>query len=193
MGYSLTVRRSFLVFIFCTIPVFVCHGVTLQVSCHYDGFWGNWSNYFTECQGGYGGFALYNYGEHPSTYSFAFLVDGYRSPTKKEIKQHNKSQTWWEYTGTVEYYISDVYPTLKDCLKKMGRPLEARDTEGYEYKKIEEVARLANIKNGRQSIGLKRVQAKAIIKIQPYKKHPKTYNIWVDGVGFAIDLNGCQF
>lgn len=167
---------------------------TFRTCCYYNGFWGDWSDYWTCCWGNYSGFILYSSGEHKSNYHFGFQIDGYTTPTKKEIKEHKKSDTWWTYTGTVEYYISDVYPTFKSCLMELGRPLEEKDTKDYDYiyKKLP-LARATNMRKYGKTIGFTKVTSKATIKIAPYKKHPDTYNIWVDDVGFAISLNDHSF
>ncbi|MCH5307978.1 MAG: hypothetical protein J1E37_07805 [Prevotella sp.] len=187
-------NKHFLLFIFCFINVVPSSATMFRFCCYYNGFWGNWTEYWTECWGHYGGFMLYGSGEHKSNYYFAFAIDGYRTPSQKEIKEHRKNNTWWTYTGTVEYYISDVYPTLKSCLMELGRPLKQKDTEDYfyQYEKLP-LARATNMRKHGELVGFTRVKSKATIKIAPYKKHPEVYNIWVDDVAFAISLNGNFF
>lgn len=182
-------------FVFCLFnSLSVFSAATLSTNCYYNGYWGDWKNYWTECWGNYGGFKLYNYGEHISNYHFAFNINGYTTPSKKEIKEHRKNKTWWTYTGTVEYYISDVYPTLKSALMELGRPLEEKDADDFDYKyKKLPLARAANMSKNGKTIGFTRIIAKATIKIAPYKKHPDTYNIWVDDVALGISLNGQSF
>lgn len=177
--------------LFCFLPVFPQS--KLRINCYYDGYWGNWTDYWNRCWGNFGGFILYRDGEHKSNYHFAFHIDGYTPPSKKEIKEHRKNNTWWTYTGTVEYYISDVYPTFKSCLVELGRPLEKRDTESYSYNDKLKLARATNMNKYGEVVGFTRVKTNATIKIAPYKKHPETYNIWVDGVGLGIGMNGTYF
>ena len=166
-------------------------------NCYYDGYWGNWKSYNSsyvwgaKLRGGYDGFVIYENREHPSKYFFKFTITGYTKPSKKEIKAHYKTNTWWEYNGMVEYYVCDVYPTLGDCLKQLKRPLLESDTQGSIYQEKLSLAKATRIsQTGRYSmIGYKKIRKSATIKIQPYKKHPKTYNIFVDGVGYGIDLD----
>lgn len=166
---------------------------TLRIVCYYNSFWGDWKDYSICCQGGYSGFVLYEKDKHPSEYHFAFLIDGYTPPSKKEIKEHYKNDIWWTYTGAIEYYISDVYPTFKSILMEFGRPMVKSDTYGSYYWDREKIARAENMRKNGKVIGFTRVQSKATIKIAPYKEHPNTYNIWVEDVGFAISLNGQHF
>lgn len=189
-------RKIFFLFIFSLFSVIPISSQTpLRICCYYNGYWGDWKNYYwKECYGNYAGFVLYNSGEHKSNYHFAFHIDGYTTPSKEEIKKHRKNNTWWTYTGTVEYYISDVYPTLKSALIGLGRPLEEKDIDDYTYKYEKlPLARAANIRKNGKAIGFTKVKSRATIKIEPYKKHPDTYNMWVEDVGFAISLNGQHF
>ncbi len=190
-----TTKRNFLLLVLCIFSIMSSYSqVTFRTCCYYNDFWGEWEDYWTECWGGYDGFILYPTKEHKSKYHFAFHIDGYIEPSKKEIKEHRKSNTWWTYTGTAEYYISDVYPTFKSCLMELGRPLEEKDTKGYDYiyKKLP-LARATNMRKYGEVVGFTRVKSKATIKIAPYKVSPEVYNIWIDGVAFAISMNGNQF
>ena len=81
---------------------------------------------------------------------------------------------WYEYSGTVEYYISDDDPSVLAMFRKK--------------KGVYFIA--STLKNGRPT---KKITSKATIKIAPFKDLPNTYNIWFDGVGFAISLNGSSF
>lgn len=173
------------------LPVF--SQSTLRIGCYYNSFWGDWKDYRAKCYGSYAGFILYENGKHPSEYHFAFLIDGYTPPTKKEIKEHFKHNTWWTYTGTVEYYISDVYPTFKSALMELYQPLSEDDTKSESYQRKLSLAKATNIRKNGKAIGFTRVQSRATIKIAPYKEHPNTYNIWVEGVGLGISLNGLYF
>ena len=168
----------------------------LKHSVYYNGFWGDWKE-FRDCtlKGDYNGFYLYEDTKHPSEYFFKFEITGYVAPSKKEIKQHYKANTWWEYKGYVEYYICDVYPTVVDVIKEKGRLLRDYDLLFSEYDR-----RLATLKASKMTrgenyspIGFKRIRKSATIKIAPYKKVPQCYNIYFDGGGYAIDLNNLKF
>lgn len=187
--------KNILLLVICTLGVTSAYSqATFRTCCYYNGYWGEWKDTWVRCWGNYSGFILYSSGDHKSDYYFRFQIDDYTEPSKKEIKKHRKTDTWWTYTGTVEYYISDVYPTFKSCLMDLGHPLTKKDTEDsyYTNKKLP-LARAANMRNSGKTIGFTRVTSRATIKIAPYKKHPNTYNIWIDDVGFGISLNGNSF
>lgn len=170
------------------ILAFLCSFLTQSVaaefgcSAYYDGYWSSWHTIYAECYGKYSSFILYSSDVHPSNYFFKFTINNYQQPTSKEIKAHRKSNTWYEYQGTVEYYVHEDYPTIKDVLKKEGFPFIYYIDKpywhnwGYDAKKP-----------------IVRRTAIATIKIAPYKKHPETYNFLFDNVGFAIDMRGNSF
>ena len=93
---------------------------------------------------------------------------------KEQRKSDYKLGIWYEFTGTVEYYICDDYPTIYDSFKSSKR------------------ASFINPQNpdGRPT---KKVTSKAKIKIAAFKDHPVCYNIWFDNVGLGIDLNNLYF
>lgn len=189
--------------VFLTVLIFLsCNSLYSQkYSCYYDGFWGDWDSYSgpytwgVQFHGGYGGFVVFEKHKHPSEYFFVFKITGYSKPTKKEIKEHRKTNTWWVYNGQVEYYICDVYPTFGDCLKHLKRPLLESDTKGSQYEEKLLIVRANQInQTGRfNKIGLKRVVKNATIRIAPYKEHPRVYNIFFEGIGYAIDLEDTYF
>ena len=85
-----------------------------------------------------------------------------------------KQRKWYEYHGTVEYYVTEQYPTITSVLKTFEFPTFDCDsgTDGNPC-----VKRTAN----------------ATIKIAPYKDHPRCYNIYFDDVVVAIDLGSAHF
>lgn len=101
------------------------------------------------------------------TQYFAFFIDHYVKPSKKDLKQHIKSDTWFEYTGTVEYCVNDEYPTAeslaKACRFVVPNP-RVQDTPT--------VTRTT----------------RATIKIAPYKEVPVVFNIWFDNIGIGISV-----
>ena len=170
-----------------------------QACYYYDGYWSNWKIQFDwKIQGSYNGFIIYNKYEHPSNYFFKFYVVGRIAPDKKEIKQHYKTQTWWEYEGSVEYYVCDIYPTFKDCIKQFGRPLLKEDLETMEYQNKLSVLRASYLSKGKSytPTGLIRKQSPAKIKIAPYPKKsyaPQVYSFVFDGVGMGFDMGWSYF
>ena len=142
----------------------------VNCSCYYDGYWGqHMAINDAVFYGDYHSFIIYAPKKHPSDYWFKFTIDNYRKPSKNEIKMAKKNNQFLSFTGTVEYYVNEEYPTIKEVFKKYHGPL---------------------IQGGTHPV--KRV-AKATIKIQPFKKHPFCYNFWFDDVGFAIFLDYAKF
>ncbi len=170
----------------------------LSFCYYYDGYWGNWirkSIYYIE--GNYNGFVIFLSKDHPSKYFFKFSIPDRQAPTKKEIKFHYKNNIWWVYNGYVEYYVCDVYPTFKDCIKQLGRPLRIEDLQTEEYKNKLSLLKASCLSQGKSfsPIGLTKKHSSATIKIAPYKYKdaPQCYNFYFDGVGFGIDFMGGGF
>ena len=190
--------RLFTIVLFLIIGTISSSSQSKNFACCYDGYWGNWGSCSAQMQGSYNGFILYQPWEHPSNYYFSFDIDNRTPPTKKEVKEHFKKKIWWEYTGTVEYYVCDVYPTIKDCFKAFDRPLMKSDLESSEYSNKLSVLRATRIRQQGSFVekGLTKRTARATIKIAPYSHKtlkPKCYNIWFEDVCFGIDLNGSYF
>lgn len=103
----------------------------------------------------------------PWNWCFRISIDNYVKPDSKERKKHDKNNIWYEYSGTVEYYVSEEYPTIEKVLERYKFP---------------------NINPTTKTMGrvVKRT-AKATIKIASYKKTPRAFNIYFDGCGVGID------
>lgn len=103
---------------------------------------------------------------------FSFRINNYIPPSKKEKKIHRQNNIWFEYQGTVEYYVNDRFPTANDVAKcgvlVMPNP------------RIDETP------------CVKRT-CMAEIKIAPYKDEPECYNIWFDNIGVGLDVRGLKF
>ena len=183
--------------LFCGVTMFA--GINLCF--YYDGYWGDWSSPgILEVNGSYNGFVIYDklVSHHPSDYFFKFNIDNRTPPTKKEIKKSFKSKTWWEYTGTVEYYVCDVYPTFTECVKHLRRPLCINDLDSEDYKSKLSVMRASYLSKGKSftPFGYKKVRSRARIRIAPYSTNlckPKVYNIWFDDVAIGIEFDYCGF
>lgn len=169
------------------IIVTMALSVRAQIStCSWhDGYWGQWKSHTTrytyippsyeyEIYGNYSGFIIYNKGDHPSKYIFKFEIYGYWEPDKKEKKEHLKKNEWYEYSGSVYYYVTENYPTINDILKS------------FEFPRF-------NSDSGSTGNPCVRRRASATIKIAPYKKHPQCYNIYFDNVAVGIDMENSTF
>lgn len=168
----------------------------LRTSVYYNNYWGSWGD-LNDCRikGNYDGFIIYEDDKHPSNYFFSFHINGFVNPSKKEIKKHYKNKVWWEYSGYVEYYICDLYPTVADVFKEKGRLLREFDLSFSDYESKLSALKASKMVKGQSytPIGFKRVRKNATIKIAPYKKVPQVYNILFDGCGYAIDLKNLIF
>jgi hypothetical protein len=178
------VDRLFIVILFVASPSLLKGQI--KTCGYFNGYWGPWEeHYFMDiygridetllCQkvyGNYSGFCIYQGQLHPSYYSFKFQITNYVEPSKKIKKEHLKSKQWYEYSGIVEYYVTDKCPTAKaavmSCIGNFPCILPTAE-------------------------GAKKRTANARIKIEPYKDHPKVYNIWFEDVGVGIDLGFITF
>lgn len=194
------VKRFIILVIVAFLSTCCCFSQDMYFCFNYDGYWGDWKSCYQwyRIYGSYNGFLIYVNDEHPSDYFFSFTIDNRTAPSKKEVKEHFKSKTWWEYQGTVEYYVCDVYPTIKDCFKEFGRPLRKSDLKTTEYSGKLSVLRATRIRQQGSFVaqGVTKRTARATIKIAPYSHKtlkPRVYNIYFDNVGFGIDLGGNYF
>lgn len=141
----------------------------ISIACCFDGYWSEWQDCGNSCKikGGYSGFIFYSSSDGPWNYLFKFTIDNFRMPEAKQRKKDAKNGVWYEYTGTVEYYICDDYPTMYSVFKEAKKPKFVPKDRA----------------DGRPT---KKVTSKATIKIAAFKDRPNTYNIWFDNVGVAF-------
>lgn len=159
----------------------------IRVNGYFDGYWDEWEEtYHTDLYGtldptlpymkiygNYSGFCAYTNNTHPSTYFFKFQISNYYEPDKKTRKEHLNHNVWYDYNGSVEYYVNNELPTIKDIMKR-----------GSIFGRIPTIS-------PSQATRKRTVNAK--IQIAPYKDHPRIYNIWFEDVGVAIDLGTIHF
>lgn len=103
---------------------------------------------------------------------FEFKITNYVAPTKKQLKEHLKSGEWFEYTGVVKYCVNDNYPNAESLAKANLFVMPSPRTDVTPT-----VMR----------------ETTCIIRVQPYKKLPSTYNVFFDEIGVAIDISGVTF
>lgn len=159
---------------------------SIKASYCIDNQWGPWkvlyysrgfNTYVSSAEvgqlyGNYGDFKLLTDRDKPwGYYVFRVKIDNFKKPSKEEIKQHKKNNQWYVYSGTFEYSVCDAYPTARDAFS-LGWLI------GY-FREIDNQT-------------VVRRTAKATIKIAPYSKGecPQCYNIYFEGIGFAIDFGG---
>lgn len=144
----------------------------IAVCCNVNNYWSSWEQ--AHCVGVYGnfsGFSISYAGAQNWDWFFKFQIHNYYVPSKDEMKRYKKNDQWIEYHGTVEYYVTDKYPTIESVMRVAGTHLLPANGNDLRVKRT----------------------AKATIRIKPYKKYPKVYNIYFDGVGYGIDLMGCKW
>lgn len=146
----------------------------IKLAVRFDGYWSDWNIYGTSIRGNYSSFIIYDRINGPWEYFFKFQIDGFYIPDKQTLKENYKYGQWYEYYGTVEYYISDDFQSAYEAFKSKKGPAFIRPKQ----------------ENGRPT---KKIVSPAKIKIAPYKDHPRVYNIWYDNVCLGIDLYNSSF
>lgn len=158
----------------------VCIVATAQIKLcgYFGGYWSEWRYASTaKIYGGYNGFIIYDSSDGPWYPYFKFTISNYYIPSDKGIRKNNiKNNSWYEFSGTVEYYISDDYLSAYENFKKKSGPSFVAPKPFQD--------------KGRP---VKKITSRARIKIAPFKDHPRVYNIWFDKVGLGIDLNDIHF
>lgn len=175
-------KKKILAFLIFVITANAIKAQIATCSWH-DGYWGQWKSHSSSLGaryndfslfGNYSGFIIYKKGAHPSEYIFKFQAYSYVTPDKQTIKSHLKNNLWYEYSGTVEYYVTENYPTIAAILKAFDFPY-------------------FNCNSGSPGNPCVKRTANAIIKIAPYKKRPQCYNIYFDDIGVGIDMENSYF
>lgn len=167
--------KKFVVIIFTLFCISLDSQAQLRVCGYFDGYWSSWVDVSdVQIYGNYEGFILYNKSEGPWDYRFKFTIDNFKVPNKKQRKKDIKSDTFYTFSGTVEYYISDDNPSVLFNFRNRKGPCFIG----------------SKLDNGRPT---KKITSKATIKVAPFKDVPTTYNIWFDGVALGINLNTIRF
>ena len=137
-----------------------------------DNYWSRWTYKCYEVTGTYADFVLFKAWDHPSAFNLRIKVNNYTKPSKSEIKDYIKNDKWFEYSGTVEYWVSEEYPTIKDALKKTGDLVSNPDSKHSFPESGAKVKRTAN----------------AVIKMKRNKDgSPRGYCLFFDGIGYGIE------
>lgn len=131
-----------------------------------NGYWGDWggSNGIHKMMfnGSYDRFIIHDNYFHPSEYIMKVVINNFQLDTNKKSKrQRIKNNTWYEYTGTVEYYTELTFQNFGDL--------------AYTWPQVS-----WNTSTGKKHI----VNAKIIIA--PYEDYPKVYNIFFENLGIGI-------
>lgn len=174
-------KRLLLLLSFYLITTFAIQSQTWGSFASYvDGYWSEWRRHYVRLQGEFGMFGsilMYEYGSHPSQFLWKININYFQIPKKSVLRKYRKQNKWFEYKGTIEYYITDDKPNAKTILKQADYP----DVNPAFH----------DVSRGDMPCVKKTSQA--VIRIAPYKDQPKCFNIYFDGVGFAIDLEDTIF
>lgn len=146
-------------------------------SRYIDGYWGDWfpvSSYDTpRVEGTYGNFVIYT-GSHPSRYCVKVCIHNFNDKIdKKEKKRRIKEELFYEYNGTIEFYLNDYdgNTTIEDWVAHWNGRMPAK----YSHDRL----------TGKEA---KKVTYPAKINIAPYKDNPTTYNVFFDKYGIAFSF-----
>ena len=147
----------------------------ISFSAYFDGFWSPWIQASeARVYGNYESFVVHTVADGPWNYRFKFTIHDFKVPNKKQRKKDIKAGRYYEFTGTVEYYVTDEKPTARDAFRKNKGPVFIS----------------AESKDGRPN---RKITSKATIRVSPFKDYPRVYNIWYDNVALGIDLNTIYF
>lgn len=147
----------------------------ISFSVYFDGFWSPWiTSSEAQVYGNYESFVVYTDADGPWNYRFKFTIHDFKVPTKKQRKKDLKDNKYYEFSGTVEYYVSDENPTILETYRKKKGPcfIDAKSDNGWPTRKV---------------------VSRAKIRVHPFKDYPRIYNIWFDNVALGISLNKTYF
>ena len=146
----------------------------VQSVCNYiDGFWGRWNRpaYTLDVIGDYGNFIICSNFDHPSKYMVKIVINNFQyNIDKKEKKRRRKENMFYEYNGTIEFYVLD------NDSPSTARQRVSNWTGGFLPQKSDDI------------FPARKVEYPAIIRIEPYNDSPTTYNIFFQGYGIAFSI-----
>lgn len=149
----------------CSTPLVFSQDFTY--STNISNLWGDWNTaYHARLNGKYDDLIVTsNSYNHPSEYIARIKLNNFKiEEDKKERKRRIKANEWYVYEGTITIKVEgeeDLLYFVK-IFPNYGSYHFSRETEKT---------------------------YKATIKIAPYEKSPKTYNIFFEDYGIAISIN----
>lgn len=168
--------------IFSLLLLFMCTLVNAQIpyiktSIHKNNYWTDWKSCSSVAfRGNWSQMTAYNtVTGNTSTFYFRLTINGFSLPDNKTKKSHLKTKSWYEYSGSIEYWIDDEHLDFISTCSLTGFPIDANPS----------------VKTDNTPSIIKK--STAIIKISPYKKYPEVYNVWFDDIGFAFSMCGQHF
>lgn len=166
------------------VMVFSIIGLNAQVEtcCYFDGFWSDWKTVepSVSLYGNWDSFIMFdNNSGGKWEPQFKVSINNFSIPKKKQRKKDIKAKptVWYEFEGTVEYYLPDV--SYSYSIIDVFRNFKSATLMDATF--LNEAGR-----DGGYSA--KKVVSRATIKIQAFEKQPSCYNIYFDkvGVGFSF-------
>ena len=155
----------------------------LSYNLWYDGVWHGWDDFHYSVSGTYDDLIFYYQADGISHYMLRITINGFWVPDKKTMKECIKNNQWLNYKGTVEYYVCDDYPSAYDIWTK--RP---HYYSGLLHNSLNLI--YWNYHDDQwNKRPVKRVKMQADIRIAPFKKSPKTYNVYWENVGLGITVD----
>lgn len=152
--------------------------VSMSTSAYVKGYWTDWKGsyyrvtlQYTKTDASFTGMEIRLLDKQPWDWCFKFEIDNYKKVGKEIRRIHMKNNSWYEYSGWVEYYVCDDYPTIQKVLER------------YQFPHIQPTGDSARAKR----------RARATIKIAPYENVPKCYNIYFDNIGVGLSFSASLF
>lgn len=148
--------------------------VNLAIAANINGYWSEQHDQrfsvYQDRPTSYGTFFIQTGapGANPWDYTFKFIITNWRRPTKQELDSCKKNDKWLEYSGIVEYWVNEDYPTIEAVIRKFGWP---------------SIAQSGTMKHAKRT-------TKAKIQIAPYNfgDPPTIFNIWFDNVAVGVNF-----
>jgi hypothetical protein len=145
----------------------------IETSVNINGYWTEWQYTMLEFNYKYrvetntlSEIVLYKSYYNPWEWCMRITID-YKKPSRKECFQHKSRNEWYEFDGTIEYWVNEEYPTSRELCKSIS---------GYPH--LNEIT------------GKVKRTASARIRIPPfsYRQGPRVLNIWFDDIALAVCL-----
>lgn len=139
----------------------------IKVCGYFDDYWSDWKpGSGAAIRGNYDGFIIYRQKDGPWEYRFKFKIDNMSFPNKEQREIDIKANKWYQFSGTVEYYIAFQFTSALEIFRWYKGPYFCPPGD--------------------------KITSRATIKIAPFKDYPKVYTIFYDNVGFGIDLGSTK-
>lgn len=162
-------KKLFLLFLLTIFSTCVYSTSWIKTAIYQNNIWYPWEKGSNVTMSGYyEQFSVHSTLYDSSHFYFRVTINNFSIPDKKTRRARMKSDEWYEYTGTIEYWIDDEHMNFISCISGNSVPIAA--CPWTKYDKTPSIIK----------------KSPATIKIAPYEKYPVTYNLWFEGIGFAF-------